>query len=328
MARVAVPPLSAHERLRRLLALVPWVAAHDGPLVSEVCARFGSTEAELVDDLNLLFMCGLHPYTPDALIDVDVADERVWIRYADYFAKPLRLTPTEGAALLASARALLATPGSDPDSPLARALDKLESAIGAGSAGALDVSLSYAPAAVLQTLREAAGAHRRLDIEYYTFGRDDMTRRKVDPHSVFSAGGQWYLSAYCHAVEDERLFRIDRVRSAIMLEERFEAPAEQPAFSLYEAGPDDPRVVIELSPDARWVAEQYPIEESEELGGGGLRVRLAVSETAWLERLLLRLGPDGRVVDGDAGVGRAAACRLLARYAEPGGDSGGGGHSL
>jgi len=77
-----VPRVGADEKLQRLLALVPWVAAHDGPSLAEVCARFACTETELVEDLRLLFLCGLHPYTPDTLIDVDVADGRVWIRYA------------------------------------------------------------------------------------------------------------------------------------------------------------------------------------------------------------------------------------------------------
>ena len=109
--------LSADDRLQRLLAVMPWVAGRDGPRLEEVCARFDCREDELVDDLELLFLCGLHPYTPDMLIDVDIADGRVWIRYADYFARPLRLTPAEGLALLAAGRTLLVTPGADPAAP-------------------------------------------------------------------------------------------------------------------------------------------------------------------------------------------------------------------
>src|SRR5439155_4069521 len=73
VAGAIVPRISAESRLHRLLALVPWVAAHDGPTLADVSARFGCTEDELVDDLQLLFLCGLHPYTPDMLIDVDIA---------------------------------------------------------------------------------------------------------------------------------------------------------------------------------------------------------------------------------------------------------------
>ena len=51
------------------------------------------------------------------------------IRLAEYFGRPLRLTPAEGLALLAAGRALLAVPGSDPEGPLATALAKLERAL-------------------------------------------------------------------------------------------------------------------------------------------------------------------------------------------------------
>jgi hypothetical protein len=39
-----------------------------------------------------------------------------------------------------------------------------------------------------------------------------------------------------------------------------------------------------------------------------------VSGEAWLARLLLRLGPDARVVDGDPAPAAIAAARVLDRY--------------
>jgi proteasome accessory factor C len=88
---------------------------------------------------------------------------------------------------------------------------------------------------------------------------------------------------------------------------------------VFTSGPDDPRVVLALRPPARWVLEQYPVEHVEEAADGTCRVTLAVSEQAWLERLLLRLGPDAEVVagpDGAADAARAAARRILARYGD------------
>jgi proteasome accessory factor C len=309
-----VPRLGAEAKLHRLLALVPWVAAHDGPEVAEVCARFGCTEDELADDLQLLFLCGLHPYTPDTLIDVDIADGRVWIRYADYFSRPLRLTPAEGVALLAAGQAVMAGPGADEHGPLARGLRKLAAALGVAEAEAVEVSLAPAAAEVMAALTEAAERRHQVRIDYYSFGRDRWSERVVDPYAVFSAGGQWYLSAWCHSVDDERLFRVDRVRRADVLDTTFAPPDRTPDFAVYRPRPDDARVTLELEPPARWVLDQYPAESTEELGGGRVRVCLAVSERAWLERLLLRLGRAALVVEGDATVGPAAACRLLARY--------------
>ena len=82
------------------------------------------------DDLALVLMIGVPPYSPGDYLDVEEDDDqRVTIRLAEHFRRPLRLTAAEGLALLAAGRALLAVPGSDPLGPLATALDKLEQAL-------------------------------------------------------------------------------------------------------------------------------------------------------------------------------------------------------
>ena len=309
----------ADARLRRLLALVPWVVAADGPTLEEVCARFGVGADELVADLDLVFLCGVHPFTPDSLIDVVVADGRVWIRYADYLERPLRLTPEEGLGLLAAGTAALAVPGADPHGPLASGLAKLAAVLGVEPGDAVGVELGPAPAGVVETLREAVAASRQIEIDYYAYGRDERSRRVVDPHAVFAAEGQWYLRAYCHLAESDRRFRVDRIRGLEVLDRAIERAAKggAEASRVFEPRPGDPRVVLDLEPRARWVTEQYPLEAIEELGGGRCRVTLAVSEQAWLERLLLRLGPAAITARGAEGVAAAAAARVLARYQRP-----------
>jgi proteasome accessory factor C len=306
--------VSADDRLRRLLALVPWVDAHDGPTVEEVCARFGYTEDELASDLSLLFVCGLHPYTPDVLIETDITDGRVWIRYAEYFSRPLRLTPGEALALLAKARMLRAVPGSDPAGPLARGLAKLATLVGVDPDEALEIEVNPVADDVMQAMRQGVAEHRQVEMEYYSYGRDTSMTRVIDPYSVFAASGQWYVSAFCHTVDDDRLFRLDRVRAATLLDATFPAPSATPDLTVYEPQPGDRRVELELGPAAGWVLEQYPIETVEERAEGGWRVRVVASQQAWLERLLLRLGGDARVVDGPTHTARDAACRLLTRY--------------
>jgi proteasome accessory factor C len=311
-----MPRVSADERLRRLLALVPWVVAHDGPAIEEVCARFGVTESELIADLDLVWCCGVHPFTPDSLMEVNIEDGRVWIRYADWFERPLRLTPEEGLALVAAGAALLAVPGADPGGPLARGLRKIAGILGIDPDGAIEVRLGSVSETVLTSLREALAEHRQVEIDYYVYGRDERTRRVVDPYAVFAAEGEWYLSAWCHLAQGDRRFRVDRIRSIEMLDRHFEPPAHPPAPEVFEPAADDPRVVLDLAPRARWVVEQYPYERVRERPDGRVEVTLVISEVAWLERLLLRLGPDVRVVSGADGVARAAAQRVVARYAD------------
>jgi proteasome accessory factor C len=304
----------AEESLRRLLALVPWVAGRDGPRIEEVCARFGCTEAELMEDLELLFMCGLYPFTPDTLIEVTIEEDRVWIRYANFFSRPLRLTPAEGLFLLAAGTTLLSLPGTDPEGPLSRGLAKLAAALGVNPEEAVGVELGHAPPEILATLQRAAADHNQVEIDYYSYGRDGWARRIIDPHRVFNATGQWYVDAWCHHAVGERVFRIDRMRGAELLDATFEHRPISGTTRTYSPRPHDPVVVLELDEQSRWVAEQYPHEGVEEVGSGRWRVRLRVSERAWLERLLLRLGPRARVVDGDATIAAVAAERVLVRY--------------
>ncbi|MGH9267359.1 MAG: helix-turn-helix transcriptional regulator, partial [Acidimicrobiales bacterium] len=134
--------------------------------------------------------------------------------------------------------------------------------------------------------------------------------------ALFSTAGQWYLLAHCQRAGAARLFRVDRIRRATAGAATFDPPASPAPLppATYHPADDDPVVVLELDPPAQWVGEQYPNEGVERLGGGRVQVRLRASERAWLERLLLRLGPHARVVEGPAGVRPAAAARVLRRY--------------
>jgi len=308
------PRALAGPEIQRILALVPWIVAHPGSRKPEIAARFGITVEQLDDDLALVLMIGVPPYSPGDYLDVEDADGNVTIRLAEYFRRPLRLTPAEGLALLAAGRALLAVPGSDPDGPLATALAKLEDALELPG-----LVVDVGEPGQLTAIRDAVAHHRRVEIEYWSAGRDELTTRRIDPEVVFFATGEWYVGAYCHRARDERMFRVDRIRAVEATGEHFEPGATGfETGDVYTPRADDTRVTLELMPAAAWVAEAYPTEAVTERADGSLEIVLAVSERGWLERLLLRLGPDARVVaprDIEA-LAAVAAQRILVRYAD------------
>jgi proteasome accessory factor C len=304
----------ATDRLRKVLALVPWILARPGEHLDDLATRFGMTRRELERELSLLQFCGLPPYTADRLIDVDLRGDRVSIRLAEYFERPLRLTPSEGFALLAAGQGMLAVRGADPDGPLARALDKLADALGAPRGLVVDVG----GAPHLDELRDAARDGEEVEIDYYSYSRDEMTTRRIDPVRVFHAFGAWYTAAYCHRAEGERLFRVDRVRAVRSTGNRFppRSGTVRPDELVYHPRPDDLRITLRLDPSARWVPETYPTEEVLDEPAGWCTVTMAISERAWLDRLLLRLGPAAEVVAPaeERDAARTAARRLLRRY--------------
>ncbi len=316
---------TASDRMRRVLAVVPWIVANPGRPVAEVASRFGLSEKELLDDLGVVYMIGLPPYSPDALVDVEIDDEgRVTIRLADFFSRPLRLTPGQGLALLASSDGLLSIPGTDPDGALARALAKLGAALGVDGENATDpieVHLGTAEGQVLDELRQASRAGTEVEIDYYSFNRDAHTSRAIAPWRVFADAGHWYVHAWCHRAEGERIFRVDRIERLVDLGRPATVRPDDGAEDqgIFHPRDGDPRVVLALQPEAAWVVGTYPCEEVVEGDDGVLTATLVVTAVPWLERLLVRLGPQARVVGSTglpdaAGLAGEAAERILARY--------------
>jgi proteasome accessory factor C len=310
--------LTAADRLTRLLAVIPHVAGRGFVPLDEIAERFDYPRAELVADLTgVLPFVGVAPFTPDALIEVDVDDERVRIDYADWFARPLRLATDEALALLTAGKAVLAVDTGDDSGPLFRGLAKLGAALGT-SDGTLAIHLGSAAEETLALLRTAVSEHRQVRLDYYSYGRDLRTQRVVEPWRFFADEGNWYVAGHCHAAAAERVFRVDRIREAVLLDTTFAMRTGATDPSVFAPGPDTPRVVLELASEARWVAAQYPHDAVVELPGGRLQVTLPVTAKAWLERLLVRLGDEADLVrsDGDLGADPRtdAVRRILARY--------------
>lgn len=301
-------------RLRRVLAMIPWLLEAGGSTVADVAERFGVSEDEVVRDLNLVMCCGLPPYGGGDLITV-VLDEDGTIEAwpGPFFTRPMQLTPPEGFAVLAAGRALLAVPGSKPAGALSSALDKLEAALGAS--GSLAVDLDAPP--LLADVRAAVDAHERVRVTYYSAWRDELWERVVEPLLVHSRDGRWYVETRGAATGADRRLRVDRIRSLERTGERFTPPTDVAApAEVFSPGADATEVTLLLPASARWVAETYDTLDVQQLDDGRLRVRLLVAGDRWLERLLLKAGPDARVEAPPhlTGIAASAARRVLSRY--------------
>ena len=318
---------TSSDRLQRLLALVPYVVSRKIVGLSETAAAFGVSERQLVDDLNMLWCVELRAPDPYCPIDLSYEGGEIVVSQAESMERPLRLGVDEASALLVALRMLgevgQVAPGLAEGSALSRTIAKLEAAAGAAGAPAAQVAVQVdrnAEQSVAAQLREALASGRRVHLSYYVPGRDEATERDVDPMRLLVVEGRTYLEGWCRRAEDVRLFRLDRVLGVQVLTVAAEVPREAESVDvdqgLFRPSPNDLRVVIELSPYGRWVAEYYPCEEVTDLGEGRLRVVLRTPDGEWVRRLALRLGEDGRLVEPAelaAGVRKEAAA-ALAQY--------------
>jgi proteasome accessory factor C len=290
-------------RLGRILILLPYAIRNPGISVDELAQRFATPRGELIDDLNLVFLCGLPGYGPGDLIDVSLEEDRVYVDMADYFSLPLRLTPTEALALYAGGEAIAALPGMEEADALRRALGKLGRSLDAGAAGntsGIKVDLESGPQEHLERIQRALQERRRIWLEYFSASRGEMTERTVDPWGLIAALGRWYLVAYDHQTHDERMFRTDRIKRIDVLEESAEVPTDfdPDRYRGAWSGRRAPNLVsFEISPSAgRWFEDYYPVTRSEVLADGWVAIEIATSGEVWAATLLLRLGKDVRNV--------------------------------
>ena len=294
----------ATARLSRLLALVPYLLARQGVPIGEAAREFGISERQLVRDLELLFVCGLPGHLPDDLIEADWESGHVYVSNADAIARPLRLGVDEAVALLVGLRTLAELPGLHDRDALERAIAKLERAAGDAAAPGGQVAVEvdgHGRGAILALWHQALALGRRLHLRYHVPARDETTERDVDPMRVVVVDGRPYLEAWCRRAEDVRLFRLDRVVDAKLLDIPAAVPedARQRDFDegVFQPSPDDLLVTVDLSPAGHWVAEYYPCESIEDLENDVVRITLRTADTRWVERLLLRLGGSGQVVE-------------------------------
>ncbi|MDO5738573.1 MAG: WYL domain-containing protein [Ornithinimicrobium sp.] len=312
---------SATSRLGRLLTMVPWLLNRQGIDLASAAQELGVSQEQVIDDLQLLFVCGLPGHYPDDLIEASWEGGRVFVSNADTIARPLRLGRDEALALIVALRALADTPGLAQHEAIDRALAKLEAAAGDAAATAaqvrVDLEQPIAPEFATR-IRQGLTEHRRLHLRYTVASRDETTERDVDPVRAVSVDGRWYLEAWCHRAQGVRLFRFDRIEDVTVLEEDGTPPVDLPPRDLgagvYRAAPEDLTVTLHLDPAAAWIAENLPTEQVDAGEDGSLEVILRVADPGWLQRLVWRQGGQVRVL-APAGlvesVASGAAAALL-----------------
>lgn len=314
--------VTSAERLRRLLALVPYVVTRQAVGLSETAATFGMTERELIDDLNLAWCVELKSPEPYCPIDLSYEDGLVTISQAESIARPLRLAADEASALLVALR-MLAEAGGDGDA-VTRLVAKIEDAAGASAAASSQVRIQIEPPngpGVPAAVDAALAAGKRVHLRYYVPGRDEATERDVDPIKLLVIQGRTYLRGWCRLAEGVRTFRLDRVLDVEVLDLPAEVHEEAEPVDvdavLFRPSEADVWVELELAAGARWVTEYYPCESVTELGEGRLRVVIRTPDTRWVRRLALKLGEEARVIAPAelAEEVRAAAAAALALYA-------------
>ena len=255
---------STEHHLARLLHIVRHVYAHQGAELEETARHFGITDAELVNDLQTLFVCGRPGHLPDQLIDASWDDGHIYLGNAQELSEPVRLTVPEASALLMGLQTLQAVPGGD-SRVVRSAMQKVATAADAlPLADALaapegDAAAEPRDSALVGELRRAIAQNRRVRLRYLVTSRDEVTERLVDPVRMILSDGHQYLRGWCLQANAPRTFRADRIvgcedAGAAEVHPRMETEVRS---SIQPAKRRPVQAVVVTDRRGRWIVEHY-----------------------------------------------------------------------
>jgi proteasome accessory factor C len=220
----------APERFGLLQALLAHLLAACGEERSavldaeELANRFSIPLEELQDHLSLLnlvnFGGGCYAVYAEHDGDVVRVDKEL---YGDVFRLPPKLTPLEARAIRLAIEYVGPTIAAEAHTPLARVRRKLEETF-----GRFDLAATPQPRVasdeetLVRVLSQGAEKRRVVEIEYLKEGEDKPSLRQVEPYTIERELPVWRVHTWDRTADGARTFRLDRMRSAQLTDEKFE----------------------------------------------------------------------------------------------------------
>jgi predicted DNA-binding transcriptional regulator YafY len=143
--------------------------------------------------------------------------------YGDVFRRPPKLTPLEARAIRLAIEYVGPTIAADAHKKLVRVRKKLEETFGRFDLNATpEPRVALDEEALVKALSDGAEKHRIVELEYLKEGEDKPSLRRVEPYTIERELPVWRVHTWDQSVDAARTFRLDRMRSARLTEERFE----------------------------------------------------------------------------------------------------------
>jgi proteasome accessory factor BC len=269
----------------------------------ELCSALKVSDQELREDISVLNVVnfGAGTYVLYAEIHADGSIEVDPEPYGDSFARPARLLPVEAKALIAAIDLI----GEHiPDGSLTSVRRKVVGALGEDP---IHEGLQFADAGgdnveIAGVVSSAIAKRRLLTFEYYKENEDEFTTRRVEPYALINGREGWYVASFDPTRDSVRHFRLDRIKSASVTDEGFEArPDVDPAADVDgwpRTGevPASSRARVWISRErARWAREERHVVS--ELQDGSLIVELGFAGVDWLVRETLKEAGDAVILE-------------------------------
>lgn len=282
---------SAVQRVARALDLVPYVSEHPGIEIAELAKRFNTSEKQIIQDLELIFLCGLPGYTPYELIDLTYEDGVVTIIEPQLLDKPRKFSETEGVVITLGLNLIRdSTADLSAIEAIERLLDKLSRIFKAPVQATI---ADHVKPFLYDEIVRAIKSGVFIQFNYQSLSDDSLSYRKVKPVQISVKKGFYYLLAIEGNSQEERTFRIDQM---VNLKITDDDKAEDRKVLKYKES-----FVFSLRTSDRFITEKYREIFSEVSSvGDTFTIRGEVSNLQWLQRWLLSNSPAVEISSPDS----------------------------
>jgi predicted DNA-binding transcriptional regulator YafY len=282
---------SAVQRVARALDLVPYVSEHPGIEIAELAKRFNISEKQIIQDLELIFLCGLPGYTPYELIDLTYEDGVVTIIEPQLLDKPRKFSETEGVVITLGLNLIRdSTADLSAIEAIERLLDKLSRIFKAPVQATI---ADHVKPFLYDQIVRAIKSGVFIQFKYQSLSDDLLSYRKVKPVQISVKKGFYYLLALEGSSREERTFRIDQIADLEIsvgdISENQKSIKNRDKFS------------FTLRTRDRFITEKYrEIFSDITLDGEIFTIRGEVSNLQWLQRWLLSNSPAVEISSPDS----------------------------
>jgi len=318
----------APEHLARAITLLYYLLDERRPALvawQDLETDLGMAREEVETDLSLINLVNFGGGT--YALRAEATPEGVRVEpdvMADTFSRPARLSPVMARALCLALDLLGDAFALDGLESLASVREKVRALIGAGGPESPVVVEDILPPdpEIVEVLNHAIRDNRVVALEYYTTARQELNERLVEPYLLFHSPDGWYLEAYCLKADDQRTFKLERIRSARATGDRF-VPRSEVDLTRRRSGqafsPADAAAwaTVRFSPHWRGYLEDHLVDCSVR-PDGDLQVRMPYLDERWLAQEIVRYLGDAVLEQPASARGQVAelARVLAARYEE------------
>jgi predicted DNA-binding transcriptional regulator YafY len=182
--------------------------------------------------------------------------------------------------------------------------DQVQKRIKVENLGARHVHLEQ-----FQLVASALLNRKRLIIEYYARGTDEISNREVSPQRLMHYRGNWHLDAWCHTKNGLRNFSVDMIKKAEITEKPADDIEEEllnevlaTGYGIF-SGKNVQWATLHFTPErARWVADErwHSKQKNQFLKDGTYELKVPYSDHRELIMDILKYGADIKVVEPES----------------------------